>query len=142
MPWAFVYRQPVQTMMSHLDPRKGKVTRAVCLRSKRNPSKIILDELAEHVGPNAPKQKIPVEAHCAAHLNYLCEDALTAYSKYGTRVDKDKKVVQRALFLNYDALPGVFTKVLLPLFLGQQTQGHVHLHFYTYSHSHVKSLSH
>ena len=23
-PWAFIFRQPVQTMMSHLDPQKGK----------------------------------------------------------------------------------------------------------------------
>lgn len=35
-PWTFVYRSPVQTMMSHLDPRKG-ATGAPCLRSKRSP---------------------------------------------------------------------------------------------------------
>jgi hypothetical protein len=35
-PWAFVYRSPVQTMMSHLDPQKGS-TGAPCLRSMRSP---------------------------------------------------------------------------------------------------------
>jgi hypothetical protein len=35
--WAFVFRQPVQTMMSHLDPLKGGGAAAPCLRSKRSP---------------------------------------------------------------------------------------------------------
>jgi hypothetical protein len=35
-PWAFIFRQPVQTMMSHLDPSKG-ASSAPCLRSKRSP---------------------------------------------------------------------------------------------------------
>jgi hypothetical protein len=35
-PWSFVFRQPVQTMMSHLDPQKGSSS-APCLRSKRSP---------------------------------------------------------------------------------------------------------
>ena len=29
MPWAFVFRQPVQTMMSHLDPQKGNAGNAL-----------------------------------------------------------------------------------------------------------------
>ena len=36
-PWVFVYRMPVQTMMSHLDPRKGSGSGAPCLRSMRDP---------------------------------------------------------------------------------------------------------
>ena len=34
--WVFLYRNPVQTMMSHLDPLKGG-NAAPCLRSKRSP---------------------------------------------------------------------------------------------------------
>ena len=34
-PWAFVYRSPVQTMMSHLDPRKGGGEGSPCLRAKK-----------------------------------------------------------------------------------------------------------
>lgn len=37
VPWAFVYRQPVQTMMSHMDPDKNNQGNAPCMRSKRNP---------------------------------------------------------------------------------------------------------
>jgi hypothetical protein len=37
VPWAFVYRQPVQTMMSHLDPAKNNQGNAPCMRSKRHP---------------------------------------------------------------------------------------------------------
>ena len=36
-PWAFIYRQPIQTMMSHLDPLKGSGGGAPCLRSMRDP---------------------------------------------------------------------------------------------------------
>jgi len=36
-PWAFIYRQPVQTMMSHLDPQKNNQNNAPCMRSKRHP---------------------------------------------------------------------------------------------------------
>jgi hypothetical protein len=36
--WAFIYRKPVQTMMSHLDPKKMSGG-APCLRSMRNPPK-------------------------------------------------------------------------------------------------------
>lgn len=35
VPWIFVYRQPVETMMSHVGPGKGKG--APCLRSKKKP---------------------------------------------------------------------------------------------------------
>jgi len=36
-PWAFIFRQPVQTMMSHLDPEKNNQNNAPCMRSKRHP---------------------------------------------------------------------------------------------------------
>lgn len=36
-PWAFIFRQPVQTMMSHLDPQKNNQNNAPCMRSKRHP---------------------------------------------------------------------------------------------------------
>jgi hypothetical protein len=36
VPWIFLYRDPVETMMSHVGPGKGRG--APCLRSKRRPS--------------------------------------------------------------------------------------------------------
>lgn len=45
-PWAFVFRQPVQTMMSHLDPLKGGSTVAApCLRSKKSPPAKVTEAL-------------------------------------------------------------------------------------------------
>lgn len=48
-PWAFVFRQPVQTMMSHLDPAKGSMS-APCLRSKRSPPPEVSDALRKAGG--------------------------------------------------------------------------------------------
>ena len=52
VPWLFVYRDPVQTMMSHLDPEKigtvrgGKFPKAVCLRTKGRPPEDLIDLVA------------------------------------------------------------------------------------------------
>lgn len=110
-PWAFVFRQPVQTMMSHLDPKKGGGS-APCLRSKRNPPKEVSDALASQGG----KRNAPNEAWCAAHLNMLCQFAIDAYDKYSTMVDGSGNTVQRGMLVNYDSLPGFMPKTILPLF--------------------------
>jgi hypothetical protein len=64
-PWAFVYRQPVQTMMSHLDPLKGS-TGAPCLRSMRDPPEEVQGYLAQALGGSndkAPKEAWLVPFH-------------------------------------------------------------------------------
>ena len=58
----------------------------------------------------------PREAWCAAHLNMLNTFALDAYDKYKTRYDKNGQIIQRGLLINYESLPGVIPKVLLPMF--------------------------
>lgn len=111
-PWAFLFRSPVQTMMSHLDPRKGQ-NAAPCLRSKRSPPPQVSDVISKHVTTGRASN----EAWCAAHLNMLCQFALDSYEKYGTWTDVtsgEKK--QRGWLLNYDSLPGSIPNVLLPLF--------------------------
>jgi len=70
VPWIFVYRDPVQTMMSHMDPAKlkqirGGVPQAVCLRAKRRPPNDLV-ELASHYG--ADIDELTNEEFCAAHL--------------------------------------------------------------------------
>lgn len=112
-PWAFIFRQAVQTMMSHLDPRKGG-NAAPCLRSKRNPPAQVSSVIEKNV--ESGKRKAPNEAWCAAHLNMLCESALDAYENYGTRFDEAGNVIQRGLLVNYDSLPGFMPKIMLPLF--------------------------
>jgi len=63
VPWIFVYRDPVQVMMSHMPT---DTNRAVCLRSKSNPppklKKIILD-ISNKVSGSLSNFEM-----CAAHL--------------------------------------------------------------------------
>lgn len=80
VPWLFVFRDPVQTMMSHIDPAKKKTVRgglppAVCLRSRHRPA----DDLRRLVFLNNPgkqAEQLSDEEFCAAHLATLCESAL------------------------------------------------------------------
>jgi len=110
-PFVFVYRQPVQTMMSHLDPLKGSMG-APCLRSMRNPPPEVRDTISQVMGQQSP----PKEAWCAAHLNMLCNSALRAYEKYGVRAGAGGEVVQRGLLVNYESLPGIVPRAVLPMF--------------------------
>lgn len=72
VPWLFVFRDPVQTMMSHIDPAKKKTVRgglppAVCLRSRHRPA----DDLRRLVFLNNPgkqAEQLSDEEFCAAHL--------------------------------------------------------------------------
>jgi hypothetical protein len=111
-PFVFVYRQPVQTMMSHLDPLKGS-SGAPCLRSMRSPPAEVRETIAFAVSAG---QSPPREAWCAAHLNMLCNSALHAYEKYGVRTDSAGTVTQRGLLVNYEALPGIVPRAILPMF--------------------------
>ncbi|KAL9190147.1 hypothetical protein ACHAXT_007358 [Thalassiosira profunda] len=83
VPWIFVYRDPVQTMMSHLDPKKlkkmrGGATKAVCLRAKRNPP----DDLVQLVSDYGEDlDELSNEEFCAAHLATLCDSALRGLQK-------------------------------------------------------------
>jgi hypothetical protein len=115
-PFAFVYRNSVQTMMSHMDPRKGS-TNSPCLRSMRGATPTGVKDAMRDGGlvgndySNAPK-----EAWCAAHLAMLCESALKAYDKYGVTHDDEGHIRQRGMLINYESLPGAVGRALLPLF--------------------------
>ncbi len=108
-PFAFVYRNSVQTMMSHLDPNKGSYN-APCMRSKRTPPEAVSKALEGLKGGK------PDEAWCAAHLNMLCQSALNAYHKYSVTHDDAGHIKQRGLLINYESLPGIVPRALLPLF--------------------------
>eukprot|EP01039_Chlorochromonas_danica_P004418 gene4418-4839_t len=108
-PWAFLFRNPVQTMMSHLDPAKGaNIGGTPCLRSKRSPPEQVSSSLSE---AGLTGQRASNEAWCAAHLKMLCQAALSAYGRYNST-----SLGQRGLLINYDSLPGVVPKALFPLF--------------------------
>ena len=93
-PWIFVYREPVQTMMSHLDPAKVNVKRngrimAVCTRARHDPPRELYD-LVEQKGRRM--DELSDQEFCAAHLASLCESALRELSKsnhHGKAVEYD-----------------------------------------------------
>lgn len=106
--WTYVYRNPVQTIMSHLDPLKGS-SGAPCLRSKSNPSQHLLENFEKN---NIDRNHAPKEAWCAAHLEMLCSNAIDAYSKFAYYPNSNKL---RGIFTNYESLPGSIPRVVLPL---------------------------
>ena len=97
-PWLFVYREPVQVMMSHFKHGAGR--NAPCLREHRRPRKATADIL--QVDVSAASRSSP-EDYCAAHLAMLCEKALENH-------DNDPN----GLLLNYDTLPGALVHYVLP----------------------------
>uniref|UniRef100_A0A7S2S3F9 Sulfotransferase domain-containing protein n=1 Tax=Eucampia antarctica TaxID=49252 RepID=A0A7S2S3F9_9STRA len=102
VPWIFVYRDPVQVMMSHL---KYGPHRANCVRQLSIPPthlKTILD------GKGLTKKKMTPEHQCAIHLNTLCESAVSSLQSspsYGKAV-------------NYNLLPGILVDSIVPEHFG------------------------
>lgn len=70
-PWMFLYREPVQVMMSHLDGFED-MSRAICVRSKSRSAQIHSFVKREGYGMN----DLEDEEFCAIHLATLCESAL------------------------------------------------------------------
>ena len=62
-PWAFVYRDPVQVMMSHLD--KPHADKANCVRPRFDPPDSVSDLVA---GSGRTVRDLTDEEYCAAHL--------------------------------------------------------------------------
>ena len=95
-PWIFIYRDPVQTMMSHFKTGPG----GPCLREQRTPRQATLDILGMTANEARKAKK---ESYCAAHLGMLTQAA----------VDADK-ASQIGLLVNYEALPGGVMGHVLP----------------------------
>ena len=131
VPWVFVFRNPIQTMMSQLDPASS-IIGGPCLRTRRMPHPKTRDAL------NPWKQqglfgfsRFPNEAWCAAHLNTLCLHALSAHREYSifkfnkdintitntnTDIDMSREGKRRSLFIDYQGLPGIVPRTMLKLF--------------------------
>ncbi|CAB9496093.1 HSPB (Heat shock 27kDa) associated protein 1 [Seminavis robusta] len=116
-PWIFVYRDPVQVMMSHFAHGKRS---ANCLRSLHNPPHI-LQRIAERKGYNAggrpandddegegaqPQggRKLSAEEFCAAHLATLTE----------TAVEQIANSNGLGMAVNYVSLPKIMYEQVLP----------------------------
>jgi len=70
-PYIFVYRDPVQVMMSHLD--HAHMENSNCVRPRSNPPKIVVDLVEGH---GRSVTDLSHEEYCAAHLATLCDSAL------------------------------------------------------------------
>lgn len=72
-PWIFIFREPVQVMMSHLK-RKGTRS-AVCLRSRLTPDDDLKEVVRDTLGETSYINDLSTEEFCAAHLLTLCKKA-------------------------------------------------------------------
>lgn len=102
-PWIFVYREPVQVMMSHF--KRGGSGSPPCLREHRRPREETADILGVSQRMATEESK---ERFCAAHLSMLCAAALAS----------DQASGDRALMVNYDSLPGSLVHYVIPTHFG------------------------
>lgn len=134
VPWIYIFRKPVQVLMSHVDPRSIiSVGTPPCLRSRGN------SRVLNGLKPYFAKGEIATDtAVCAAHLASLCNTALSAYEQFGhynseaianierddidgikfklTRTSSPRNIsMPRGFFIDYDALPGIVPRVLVSL---------------------------
>lgn len=118
-PWIFVYRDPVQVMMSHIpDPNMDN---AVCLRRRgktpvdKNFLKFVQKNIAYSGEKNNGKsvKKLSKYEYCAAHLAHLCDNAIKTYhySKASSKL---------GMMVNYDKLPDILSEFILPMHFGQE----------------------
>jgi hypothetical protein len=105
-PWLFVYREPVQVMMSHLPVGMKNIRQSNCVRAQaRGPvPKTVQDILHRHFHSSA-KSVSPIE-YCAAHLASITETAVEALQN-----NEDSKM---GVPVNYRDLPTALWEVVLP----------------------------
>ncbi|OEU19846.1 hypothetical protein FRACYDRAFT_235907 [Fragilariopsis cylindrus CCMP1102] len=103
VPWMYVYRDPVQVMMSHVkdDPT---IKKAICTRSRNNPPKEVHAIAKRHGRSDATKLK-PAE-YCAAHLAMLTESAVHSLN-------------DMAIPVAYDQLPSMMWEKIMPKIFGR-----------------------
>jgi hypothetical protein len=96
-PYLFVYRDPVQVMMSQL--ARGVKT-ANCLQTQSNPSHIIRRILQKYGMNTTP------EDYCAAHLASITERVMDSYTDY-------------AIPINYRDMPTILFDTVFPQLLNE-----------------------
>lgn len=106
-PWLFLYREPVQVMMSHLPPGRRNMEGAVCLRTKRSPPQLLKELVKNRSSDGRSYKDISLYEACAAHLAYLCESAITEHTKSGT-----------GRMVNYAKLPDMLLDDIIPNYFG------------------------
>jgi hypothetical protein len=105
VPWMYVYRDPVQVMMSHVkdDPQ---LKRAICTKTRmsgRHP--IAIRDIAHRHGYADSRELKPAQ-YCAAHLATLTESAVNSLN-------------DMAIPVNYDKLPDMLWETIMPKIFGR-----------------------
>jgi hypothetical protein len=101
-PWIFVYRDPVQVMMSQL---KGGSKYANCVRPRHLKNVLVSDLVRRH---GRRVSELSDEEYCAAHLATLTEAA----------VDALQTKPRRGRPVNYESLPDSLYQDILPNHFG------------------------
>ena len=104
IPWMFVYRDPVQVMMSHFKDDPSMTGRANCLRNRRSPP-VEIEQIAAAHGVDKVKRLSMVE-YCAVHLAAITEAAVSA-------------LTDTSIPVNYETLPDSLHETILPRILGR-----------------------
>lgn len=100
-PWLFVYREPVQVLMSQLS---AGVNHANCVRGRSRPGRLV--ERLVHAHDQSRVEQLSGEDYCAAHLASITETAV-------------ERLNDRGIPVNYKDLPGVFWERILPSIYGR-----------------------
>jgi hypothetical protein len=103
VPWIFVYRDPVQVMMSQL---KGGSKYANCVRPRYQKNTLVSNLVHRHVHKKV--SELSDEEYCAAHLATLTEAA----------VDALQTEPRRGRAVNYETLPDSLFQDILPNHFG------------------------
>mmetsp|Transcript_20564 Transcript_20564/g.20683 ORF Transcript_20564/g.20683 Transcript_20564/m.20683 type:complete len:836 (+) Transcript_20564:269-2776(+) len=109
VPWIFLYRNSIQTMVSHLDNELGTGWQPECLQSKRDQNSEVTHVISKYSSEAGSDSE---EAWCAAHLNYLCTSALSGLQTYGHY--STGQGGRRGMLVNYETLPGIIPSVVVP----------------------------
>mmetsp|Transcript_19420 Transcript_19420/g.48390 ORF Transcript_19420/g.48390 Transcript_19420/m.48390 type:complete len:486 (+) Transcript_19420:135-1592(+) len=106
VPWMYVYRDPVQVMMSHVKDDKS-LKRAICTKTRKHPPKTIEDIAKRHGRGGA--QELEASEYCAAHLAQLTESAV-------------RNLNDMAIPVEYDQLPGMLWEKIFPRIFGRDLE--------------------
>lgn len=97
-PWVYLFRDPVEIMVSHLGSDPSNARQPPCLRSKRRPPPEVASQLSGTVS------RVGNAEYCAAHLNYLNANPLKLIQRPGT--------LGRAV--HYSDMPAIFVDDVAP----------------------------
>ena len=98
-PWVFIYRDPVEVMVSHLNI--PHMERAKCLQSRRHPPHRIKTYLDEN---NLSMKDMSQEEFCAMYLSSICQSILDIIQSSGS--------ITTGKVLNYENVLGNFIELL------------------------------